>query len=191
VGGTGSTTAVGGTGSTTAVGGTGSTTAVGGTGPTAMPGGAGSTAAVGGAGSTATPGGTGPAAAPGGAGSVIVVLATDAPLLPGQCKALARRAAMGIARTGTTGSHFSGDIFLAFSTANPGASASRFPDGSEAYDSLTFVPWGRIDPFYEAAARSVEEAVLNALIVNEDMVGYQGRHVPALPHDRLRDLLAR
>jgi D-aminopeptidase len=64
-----------------------------------------------------------------------VVLATDAPLLPGQCKALARRAAMGIARTGTTSSHFSGDIFLAFSTANPGASASRFPDGSEAYDS--------------------------------------------------------
>jgi L-aminopeptidase/D-esterase-like protein len=121
---------------------------------------------------------------PAGSGSVIVILATDAPLLPGQCKALARRAAMGIARTGTSSSHFSGDIFLAFSTANAGALASHVPPAA-AYDSLRFVPWGLIDPFYEAAVRSVEEAVLNALVANQDMVGYQGRFVPALPHSAL------
>jgi D-aminopeptidase len=125
---------------------------------------------------------------PAGSGSVIVILATDAPLLPGQCKALARRATMGIARTGTSSSHFSGDIFLAFSTANVGALASRFPSdaGSAAYDSLRFVPWGLIDPFYEAAVWSVEEAVLNALVANQDMVGYQGLLVPALPHSALK-----
>ena len=68
----------------------------------------------------------------GGAGSVIAVVATDAPLLPGQCEALARRVPLGLARTGTTGGHFSGDIFLAFSTANAGALDSGFPDGTEA-----------------------------------------------------------
>lgn len=127
-----------------------------------------------------------PGSQPPGAGSVIVVLATDAPLLPGQCKALARRAALGIARTGTSGSHFSGDIFLAFSTANPGALASSPPENSKSLDELRFIPWGRIDPFYEAAVQAVEEAVLNALVANEDMTGYQGRVVPALPHDALR-----
>ena len=67
----------------------------------------------------------------GGAGSVIVVIATDAPLLPGQCAALARRVPLGLARSGTTGSHFSGDIFLAFSTANPGALSSRMETPGE------------------------------------------------------------
>ncbi len=86
--------------------------------------------------------------APGGAGSVIAVAATDAPLLPGQCKALARRVSLGLARTGTTGSPFSGDIFLAFSTANDDALASRLGDGgatgSEApgYATLQFIPGG-------------------------------------------------
>ncbi|OZB86018.1 P1 family peptidase, partial [Microbacterium sp. 13-71-7] len=75
----------------------------------------------------AAPAAAGPAMPPQGAGSVIVVVATDAPLLPGQCTAMARRVSLGLARTGTAGSHFSGDIFLAFSTANAGALASRFP----------------------------------------------------------------
>ncbi|EXG81284.1 P1 family peptidase [Cryptosporangium arvum] len=130
-----------------------------------------------------------PPAAPRGAGSVIVVLATDAPLLPGQCGALARRATLGIGRTGTTGSHFSGDLFLAFSTANAGALTSTFPAGpvgDDEYEHLRFVPWGRIDAFYEAAVQAVEEAVLNALVANDDMTGFRGSHVPALPHDVVR-----
>ncbi|MFF0477736.1 P1 family peptidase [Streptomyces sp. NPDC004284] len=133
-----------------------------------------------------------PGRVPGGAGSVIVVLGTDAPLLPGQCKALARRAALGLARTGTSGGHFSGDIFLAFSTANAGALNSTFPEGEptgEDYDNLRFVPWGRIDPFYEATVQCVEEAVLNALVANASMTGRRGHRTPALPHDRVRALL--
>jgi L-aminopeptidase/D-esterase-like protein len=120
--------------------------------------------------------------APAGAGSVIVVVGTDAPLLPGQCAALARRVPLGLARTGTTGSHFSGDLFLAFSTANPGALTSTFPRTADAeYESLRFVPWGRIDPFFEAVVQVVEEAVLNALVANREMTGHRGRRVPALP----------
>ena len=131
------------------------------------------------------------AAAPAGAGSCIVVVATDAPLLPAQCKALARRVPLGLARTGTSGSHFSGDLFLAFSTANPGALGGTTPAdaGPHAYETLRFVPWGRIDPFYEATVQAVEEAVLNALVANEAMVGRGGHRVPALPHERLLQLL--
>ncbi|TGD88459.1 S58 family peptidase [Mycolicibacterium sp. CH28] len=129
---------------------------------------------------------------PPGAGSVIAIIATDAPLLPGQCKALARRVPLGLARTGTTGSHFSGDIFLAFSTADVPDLASRFPIGEVADDEfgrLEFLPWGRMDDFYTAVVHSVEEAVLNALVVNTDMTGRDGHHSPALPHDQLRALL--
>ncbi|MFJ7214993.1 P1 family peptidase [Amycolatopsis sp. NPDC098790] len=122
------------------------------------------------------------AAAPAGAGSVIVVVGTDAPLLPGQCTALARRVPLGLARTGTTGSHFSGDLFLAFSTANPGALTSTFPRTAEAaYETLRFVPWGRIDPFFEAVVQAVEEAVLNALVAGRETTGHRGRRVPGLP----------
>ncbi|GAB7068888.1 P1 family peptidase [Mycobacterium hodleri] len=129
---------------------------------------------------------------PPGAGSVIVVVATDAPLLPGQCKALARRVPLGLARTGTTGSHFSGDVFLAFSTAEADGLASAFPLGPPADDefgTLRFLPWGRMDPFYEAVVHSVEEAVLNALVVNVDMVGRDGHRTPRLPIAALTDLL--
>lgn len=129
---------------------------------------------------------------PPGAGSVIAVIATDAPLLPGQCKALARRVPLGLARTGTTGSHFSGDIFLAFSTADADGLASAFPFGPPEADeigTLRFVPWGRMDPFYEAVVHAVEEAVLNALVVNVDMVGRDGHRSPRLPLERLAALL--
>lgn len=130
---------------------------------------------------------------PPGAGSVIVVVATDAPLLPGQCKALARRVPLGLARTGTTGSHFSGDLFLAFSTANPGALTSTFPPrpaaGGDAggaadeapYETLRFIPWGRVDPFHTAVVEAVEEAVLNVLTAAGPMTGRDGHHVPAFP----------
>ena len=131
---------------------------------------------------------------PQGAGSVIAIVATDVPLLPGQAKALARRVPFGLARTGTSGSHFSGDIFLAFSTANSGALNSGFPDHpaeSAPLDQMTFVPWGYMDPIYEAVVQGVEEAVMNSLVANEDMTGRNGHFSPALPHDQLTALLKR
>jgi D-aminopeptidase len=134
-------------------------------------------------------------APPPGAGSVIAVVATDAPLFPHQCKALARRVTMGLARTGTTSSHFSGDLFLAFSTANPGAFAPGNPSVHAAahgrYDQLSFIPWGFLDPFYEAVAQATEEAVANSLIANDDMIGIDGHRSPALPRERLVEIVAR
>lgn len=125
--------------------------------------------------------------APGGAGSAIVVIATDAPFLPGQCAALARRGALGLGRSGTAGSHFSGDIVLAFSTANEGALTSQFPEGSdEVYETMRLIPWGRIDPFLTAAVQAVDEAVWNALVAAQDMTGRDGHRSLALPHDEIR-----
>ncbi|HLK42805.1 MAG TPA: P1 family peptidase, partial [Thermoleophilia bacterium] len=132
--------------------------------------------------------------APPGAGSVIAIVATDAPLLPDQCRALARRVPLGLARTGTSGSHFSGDLFLAVSTANPGA----FSSGREAlaggvpgaYNDLRFVPWGFVDPLFQAVVQATEEAVLNALVANAEMVGIDGHRVPALPRERVAGLVA-
>ncbi|HEV7421731.1 MAG TPA: P1 family peptidase [Mycobacterium sp.] len=129
---------------------------------------------------------------PPGAGSVIAIVATDAPLLPGQCKALARRVPLGLARTGTAGSHFSGDIFLAFSTADAAGLESGFPlgpPGDDEFGTMTFIPWGRMDAFYTGVVQAVEEAVLNALVVNDDMIGRDGHRSPRLPIDRLTALL--
>lgn len=128
---------------------------------------------------------------PGGAGSVIALVATDAPLLPDQCRALARRVPLGLARTGTSGGHFSGDIFLAFSTGNAGALTSGFPDGPERLRTLAMVPWNLMDRFYAATVQCVEEATLNALVANADMTGRSGHFSPALPHDQLLGRLAR
>ncbi|MEU5697052.1 P1 family peptidase [Actinosynnema sp. NPDC020468] len=127
---------------------------------------------------------------PPGAGSVIVVVATDAPLLPGQCTALARRVPLGLARTGTTGSHFSGDIFLAFSTGNVLA-RSDFPQGEPGYEHLRHIPWNRMDDFFTAVVQAVEEAVLNALFAATTMTGRLGRRSPALPVEKLLPLLNR
>ena len=127
-------------------------------------------------------------AAPPGAGSCIGIVITDAPLLPDQCRAFARRVTLGLARTGTTGSHFSGDLFLAASVANPGAFTPGFRtlygEGAGRLDRLEFIPWGHLDPFYEAVVRATEEAVVNALVANEEMVGFRGHRTPALPRDR-------
>jgi len=137
--------------------------------------------------------GDGPAggAVPPGAGSVIAVVATDAPLLPHQCSALARRVTHGIARTGTVSSHFSGDLFLAFSTANPGGFSGYHPEPGtgQDYDQLSFIPWAQMNPFFAAVVRATEEAVANALVANEDMTGRDGHHVPALPRDQVAALL--
>jgi D-aminopeptidase len=132
--------------------------------------------------------------APPGAGSVIVVVATDAPLLPGQCKALARRVTLGLARTGTAGSHFSGDLFLAFSTANrrafTPAVATLHGGTGRSYDQLRFVPWGGLNPFYTAVVQATEEAVANALVANDDMTGRDGNRSPALPRHQVAELIA-
>ncbi|MEU7144631.1 P1 family peptidase [Nocardia sp. NPDC046473] len=127
--------------------------------------------------------------APSGSGSVIVVIATDAPLLPGQLTALTRRVPLGLARTGTSGSHFSGDIFLAFSTANEGALTSTFPNAETPYEQLTFIPWGQLNPFYDAVVQVVEEAVVNVLFAGETMIGRSGHRSPALPVDQVLRLL--
>ncbi|MBS1183210.1 MAG: aminopeptidase [Proteobacteria bacterium] len=113
--------------------------------------------------------------------SIIAVIATDAPLLPHQLKRLARRVPFGIAWTGGLGYNSSGDIFLAFSTANSQAAAGR----AGQLASLVAIPDGDIDPFFEATVQAVEEAILNALVANADMTGRDGNFVPALPHDWL------
>ena len=100
---------------------------------------------------------------------------------------MARRVTAGLARTGTSGSHFSGDLFLAFSTANPGA----FRPDAAALRKLDFIPWEHLDPFFEAVVQATEEAVVNALVANEDMTGRDGHRTPALPRDRVIELLHR
>lgn len=128
-----------------------------------------------------------------GAGSCIAIVATDAPLLPDECRALARRVTLGLARTGTTGSHFSGDLFLALSVGNPGAitpgAKSLYGVNRGQFDALRFIPWGFLDPFYEAVVQATEEAVLNVLVTNEEMVGFRGHRTPALPRERVVALL--
>ena len=116
-------------------------------------------------------------------GSIIIVVATDAPLLPHQLKRLARRAALGLARTGSTSGNGSGDIFIAFSTANPGAAKSTglAQVGMVANDDL--------NPIFSATVQATEESVVNALAAAETMTGADNHTAIALPHDRLRELL--
>lgn len=123
-------------------------------------------------------------AAPG-SGSCITVVATDAPLLPLQCKALARRVSLGLARTGTTGSHFSGDVFLAFSTANAGALDSGIGGAPDAVQRFDFVPWPAVNPLYDAVVQATEEAVVNALVAADTMIGRDGHRSPGFPNDVL------
>jgi L-aminopeptidase/D-esterase-like protein len=112
-------------------------------------------------------------------GSIIVVLATDAPLLPHQLKRLARRASLGIGRMGGIGGNSSGDIFIAFSTANAGA------DADTGVVALTAISNDVINPLFEAAIDATSEAILNAMLAAETMTGANGYTVHALPHDRL------
>ncbi len=117
-------------------------------------------------------------------GSIIVVLATDAPLLAAQCRRLAQRATVGLARVGGLGFNSSGDLFLAFATGN------HLPAPAAGAYSLTMLPHEHIDPFFEGAAEAVEEAILNALCAAETMTGYRGT-VEALPLDELVRIVAR
>jgi len=114
------------------------------------------------------------------ASSIIVVLATDAPLLPQQCRALAQRATVGLARTGSRGHIYSGDLFLAFATGNHYPRDTRSPAG------VSMMPVSRLSLLYDAAAEAVEEAILNSLTAAETMTGQLGRVAPALPLDLLQ-----
>jgi D-aminopeptidase len=121
--------------------------------------------------------------AEGDVGSIIIVVATDAPLLPHQLKRLARRASLGLARTGSTSGNGSGDIFIAFSTANRGA------DDSPGPNTVTTVSNARISPIFNATVEATEEAIVNAMVGAETMTGRDGHTVMALPHERLQQVL--
>jgi D-aminopeptidase len=116
-------------------------------------------------------------------GSIIIVIATDAPLLPHQLKRIAKRATQGIARDGSTAGNGSGDIFIAFSTANAAAGQAT------GTVSITMLPNERISPLFEATVQATEEAVINAMVAAETMSGANNRTVIALPHDKLREVL--
>jgi len=117
-------------------------------------------------------------------GSCIAVVATDAPLLPNQLKRLARRVSLGLARTGTVSGNGSGDLFIAFSTANAGAAN---PD--PLTHSVETVPNDRMDPIFTAVVEATEEAIVNALVDNQSMTGRDNHRVDALPRNRLHELL--
>jgi L-aminopeptidase/D-esterase-like protein len=116
-------------------------------------------------------------------GSIIVVVATDAPLIPTQLKRVARRVSLGLGRDGSYSGDGSGDIFIAFSTANPGAANPK------GVHDLKMLPNERLNPIFLATVQATEEAVINAMIAAETMTGANDLTVYALPHDRLREVL--
>ncbi len=118
-------------------------------------------------------------------GSIIIVVATDVPLVGQQLKRLARRAALGLGRNGSFSGDGSGDIFIAFSTANPGAGK---PTGVH---QISMLANDDLDPVFLATVQATEEAIINALVAAEDMTGINEKKVLALPHDRLREVLTK
>ena len=116
-------------------------------------------------------------------GSIIIVIATDAPLIPTQLKRLARRASLGLGRDGSFSGDGSGDIFVAFSIANPGVA------GAKGVHDLKMLANGQLNPLFLATVQATEEAVVNAMVAAETMTGINGKTVIALPHDRLREVL--
>ena len=124
-----------------------------------------------------------PKRAPADTGSIIVVVATDAPLLPHQLKRVVKRVSLGIAKNGGIGGNSSGDIFIAFSTANPGAGKET------SVTNLKMLPNDRINPIFLATVQATEEAIINAMIAAETMTGVDGNTVYAIPHDRLKEVM--
>jgi L-aminopeptidase/D-esterase-like protein len=118
-----------------------------------------------------------------GMGSIIIVIATDAPLLPHQLERVAKRASLGVGRMGGLGENSSGDIFLAFSTANTHAAADT------GLAPVTMLPNDRINPIFEATVQATEEAIINAMLAARTMTGADSVRSYALPHDRLRAVL--
>jgi len=117
-------------------------------------------------------------------GSIIVVVGTDAPLLPSQMKRIAKRVTLGLGRLGSISGDGSGDIFIAFSTANAGAGLEQ-----KKPVALQMLPNDRMDALFEGTVQATEEAVVNALVAAQTMTGADGHKVEALPHDRLREVL--
>jgi D-aminopeptidase len=118
-------------------------------------------------------------------GSIIIVVATDAPLLPNQMKRLARRATLGLARTGSISGNGSGDIFIAFSTANSNAGQTS------GLVNLSMLPNDQMDGIFEATVEATEESIVNAMVGAENMTGFAGHKVIALPHEQLRQVLGK
>ncbi len=118
-------------------------------------------------------------------GSIIIVIATDAPLLPHQLKRLARRASLGIARTGGTSGNGSGDIFITFSTANPQAASAEPTTGVQMLSN------SRISALFDATVYATEEAIINALFAAETMIGQDDHRIEALPHERVVEIMRR
>ncbi len=116
-------------------------------------------------------------------GSIIVVVATDAPLIPTQLKRVARRVALGLGRLGSYSGNDSGDIFIAFSTANAGAASPK------EVHQVAMLPNDALDPIFLATVQATEEAVVNAMVAADTMAGINGHKVIGLPHDRLREVL--
>ena len=121
-------------------------------------------------------------------GSIIVIVATDAPLLAHQLKRLARRVSLGLGRDGSISGNGSGDIFIAFSTANRGAATINPSNGVV---ELKMLPNDKIEPLFAATVQATEEAIINAMVAAETMTGIENHRVIALPHDRLRAVLKR
>ena len=117
-------------------------------------------------------------------GSIIAVVATDAPLLPHQLKRLTRRVGLGMGRSGAISGHGSGDLFLAFSTANKTAHQN-----GDQLSNMQFIPDALLDPLFEAVIQAVDEAILNAMVANEPMTGFKGAHVDALPVTAIQAIL--
>jgi D-aminopeptidase len=126
-----------------------------------------------------------------GAGSIIGVVATDAPLLPHQCARLARRIPLGLARTGGLGSTSSGDIFLAFATGNRGMPPTEEEASGDGSIGVRGMVDRGLDPLFEATVQATEEAIVNALVAAETMVGRDGITAYRLPHERLVDVMRR
>jgi D-aminopeptidase len=118
-------------------------------------------------------------------GSIIIVVATDAPLIPTQLKRVVKRATLGLARDGSIAGNSSGDLFIAFSTANPEAQTAEKPA------RVVMMSNNRMDPIFQATVEATEEAIVNALVVNETMTGIDNHKVEALPHDKLRQILGK
>jgi D-aminopeptidase len=126
-----------------------------------------------------------------GAGSIIIVVATDAPLLPHQCDRVAQRAGLGLARSGGYGMTSSGDLFICFATGNRGLPTAEVETAVPIVRDLRAVIDPALDPLFEATVEATEEAIANALIAAETMVGRDGITAHALPHDRLIDVMSR
>jgi D-aminopeptidase len=124
-------------------------------------------------------------------GSIIGVVATDAPLLPHQCARLAQRVGMGVARMGSYASHGSGDLFVAFATGNRDLSRAAGEDDPRSTVGLRMVVDAHINPLMEAVAEATEEAITNALVAAETMIGRDGITAHAISHDRLREVMRR